>query len=137
MLIFTESASEKTPLKQSCFFQLFEEMSKLTDASNLVLPSTTLADNCYREMFYNCKALTTAPTLPATTLVNYCYWSLFNGCSSLNSITVYANDISANNCTSNWLLGVANSGTFHNLGTATYEKDSIDGIPVGWTEVKS
>ena len=87
-------------------------------------------------MFYNCKALTTDPTLPATTLADSCYWSLFNGCSSLNSITVYADDISATNCTSSWLSGVASTGTFNNYGSATYTKDSVSGIPTGWTEVK-
>ena len=124
-----------TTLAYGCYQGMFKDCSNLTIAPEL--PSTTLVDNCYREMFYNCKALTTVPTLPATTLADYCYWSLFNGCSSLNSITVYANDISASDCTKNWLLGVANSGTFRNLGSATYETDSVNGIPVGWTEVKS
>ena len=57
--------------------------SKVTDASNLILPATTLTEHCYREMFKGCTSLITAPKLPATTLVNYCYMNIFGGCTSL------------------------------------------------------
>ena len=43
----------------------------------------TMAPSCYRTMFFNCTALTTAPTLPATTLASGCYQNMFNGCTSL------------------------------------------------------
>ena len=101
------------------------------------LPATTLSNGCYQYMFSICTSLVNAPTLPATTLANKCYNALFYGCSKLNHLTVYANDISATNCTSNWLSGVASSGTFRNLGSATYDIDSPSGIPTGWTEVKN
>ena len=55
----------------------------LLDASKLLLPATTLTDNCYESMFRNCTALTTAPELPATTLEWDCYKSMFYGCTSL------------------------------------------------------
>ena len=100
------------------------------------LKSTILGDYCFKWIFKNCTSLISAPELPATTLANYCYQQIFYNCSKLNSITVYADDISATNCTSNWLSGVASSGTFHNLGSATYTTDSASGIPTGWTEVK-
>ena len=61
---------------------------------------------------------------------------MFFGCSKLNSITVYADDISATDCTDYWLSKVASSGTFRNLGTATYPTGT-SGIPTGWTEVKN
>ena len=61
---------------------------------------------------------------------------MFKNCASLNSITVYANDISASDCTYSWLLGVASTGTFRNLGSATYSRDA-SGIPAGWTEVRN
>ena len=56
------------------------------------------------------------------------------GCTKLNSITTYANNIGAEECTRWWLESVASSGTFHNLGTATYDSGG-DGIPTGWTVV--
>ena len=122
-----------TTLGQYCYSSMFRYCSSLTSAPEL--PATTLASNCYYGMFRYCSSLTSAPELPATTLASNCYYSMFQGCTSLNSITVYAEDISASNCTTDWLTNVASSGTFRNLGSATYDRGP-SGIPVGWTEVK-
>ena len=124
-----------TKLAPYCYKNLFENCSSLTSASEL--PATTLVEGCYQGMFNSCTHLTTAPTLPAKKLATYSYRYMFSSCSKLNSVTSYANDISATECTHWWLDSVASTGTLHNLGTATYEKDSLDGIPVGWTEVKN
>jgi hypothetical protein len=109
--------------------------------TNLVTPpsiqATVLSGNqCCAGMFMNCTSLTSTPALSATTLVSNCYQVMFKNCTSLTSVTTYANDISAYNCLSNWLYGVAATGTFHNLGTATYPSGD-SGIPSGWTEVNS
>ena len=127
--------SETTP-KSNMFCNLFNNNKNIVDASNLKLPYTRLEWSCYGALFDGCSSLTTAPELPATTLASSCYYNMFRYCSSLNSITVYANDISATNCTSSWLSGVASSGTFHNLGTAIYPTGP-SGIPSGWTEIKN
>ena len=127
---------DTVPLSHSCFFGLFRDNIATTDVSGLKFGNKTLITGCYREMFTNCSKITTAPELPATTLVESCYKNIFYRCENLNSITVYANDISATNCTTDWLYGVASSGTFRNLGSATYPTNSTSGIPVGWTEVK-
>ena len=66
------------------FYELFKYCS-VTSAKNLVLPATTLAQYCYREMFGNCKRLTTAPELPATTLASNCYYHMFQDCSGLTT----------------------------------------------------
>ena len=124
-----------TKLAPYCYKNLFENCQSLTSAP--ALPATTMATGCYQGMFNSCKHLTTAPTLPAKKLATYSYRYMFSSCSKLNSVTSYANDISATECTHWWLDSVASTGTLHNLGTATYEKDSIDGIPTGWTEVKN
>lgn len=124
-----------TKLAPYCYKNLFENCYSLTSASEL--PATTMVEGCYQGMFNSCTHLTTAPTLFAKTLATYSYRYMFSSCSRLNSVTSYANNISATECTHWWLEGVASSGTLHNLGTATYEKDSINGIPTGWTEVKS
>jgi hypothetical protein len=117
-----------------CYSSMFVSCTSLTTAP--ALPATTLADSCYSSMFVNCTSLTTAPVLPATTLNNFCYGGMFYGCTSLKSVTTYANDISASLCLSDWLGDVAATGTFHNLGSATYP-NGTSGIPSGWTEVKS
>ena len=121
-----------TTLAGSCYSNMFYGCTSLTTAPEL--PATTLANYCYSNMFIRCSSLTTAPALPATTLAIYCYSSMFNGCTKLNSITVYAQDISATDCTTNWLLGVASTGTFNNMGFAPFSKGA-SGIPSGWTEV--
>ncbi len=61
------------------------EEQKLVDASNLVLPFTTLADYAYESMFALCTSLTSAPELPATTLAFECYLNMFEYCFSLTT----------------------------------------------------
>ena len=121
-----------TTLADYCYYGMFKYCSKLTTAPEL--PATKLATGCYSGMFRSCTSLVNAPTLPATTLVNKCYNYMFGDCSKLNSITVHAGNISASDCTNNWLYGVASSGTFNNMGFASF-KTGASGIPNGWTEV--
>ena len=118
----------------NCFKQMFYNCSKLTKAPEL--PATELSERCYKELFYGCTSLVNAPELPAKSLSYECYRELFYGCSKLNSLTVYADYNSSLDCTTDWLSGVASLGTFRNLGSATYEKDSPSGVPSGWIEVK-
>ena len=124
-----------TTLKTSCYRALFARCTSLVNAPTL--PATTLADGCYWELFFGCTSLINPPELPAKTLTTSCYQSLFYGCSKLNNITVYANNISATNCTTDWLSGVASSGIFNNYGSATYTVNSPSGIPTGWAENKN
>ena len=68
------------------FNYLFSDCTGLTDASNLLLPATTLARWCYFGMFCRCTSLTTVPELPATTLADYCYLQMFDSCTSLTQV---------------------------------------------------
>ena len=121
-----------TTLAVSCYTQMFSGCTSLTTAPEL--PATTLISNCYSQMFFGCTSLTTAPVLPATTLAQWCYDYMFSGCSSLNSITCMATNITAINCTSNWLSGVAATGTFIKPASMNgWTRNSADGIPTGWT----
>ena len=122
-----------TKLAYECYRYMFSDCTSLTTAPTL--PATKLASYCYSSMFRHCTSLTTAPALPATRLESNCYYSMFYDCIKLNSITVFADDISATNCTNGWLKNVASSGTFINFGSATYTANSPSGIPSGWTEV--
>ena len=117
----------------SCYNSMFNGCTSLTTAPEL--PATTLANGCYSNMFYGCSSLTTAPELPATTLKYGCYQNMFRNCSSLNYIKCLATDISANNCTSNWVNGVASSGTFVKDASMTGWTSGVNGIPNGWTVV--
>lgn len=97
------------------------------------MPATTLVNYCYQYMFYNCTALTTAPTLPATTLTQYCYYSMFQGCTNLNRIECLATNISALNCTVNWVANVAATGTFIKNPSMSSWTTGSSAIPLGWT----
>jgi len=79
----TDFTTATTLSSSDTFNRLFFNCTGLTDASNLVLPATTLTNNCYYDMFNGCTGLTTAPELPATTLANFCYAYMFYGCTSL------------------------------------------------------
>ena len=57
----------------------------LMDASELLLPATTLLYGCYEGMFANCVNITSAPELPATTLAERCYYGMFQGCTSITT----------------------------------------------------
>jgi hypothetical protein len=87
---------------------------------------------CYANMFKGCTSLTTAPELPATTLKNGCYVNMFQDCTSLSAITCLATDISVSNCTSNWVNGVAASGTFTKAENMTSWATGANGIPNNW-----
>ena len=119
-----------TILAEECYHSMFCGCTALTTAPEL--PATTLSDYCYRSMFFGCKSLTNAPQLPAATLAKECYRGLFYSCNKINEITMLATDISATDCLSNWVSGVASSGTFYKNANATWTVSGASGIPVGW-----
>ena len=121
-----------TTLEDFCYAFMFEKCSNLSSAT--ALPATILEDNCYDRMFNGCTSLTTAPELPATTLATACYREMFKGCEKLNFVTCLATDISAKNCTTDWLYGVAASGTFTKAAGSSWSTGP-SGIPSGWDVV--
>ena len=121
-----------TTVSSYCYANMFYGCTSLTTASE-TLPATTLVDHCYYSMFYGCTSLTTAPELPATTLTNYCYYNMFRGCTSLNYIKCLATNISATHCTTDWVDGVAASGTFERDANMLDWTTGTSGIPSGWT----
>jgi len=86
-LLDEEGFATKTDLPEATFVfsGLFSENTTLTDASELLLPATTLTVGCYYGMFNGCTSLTTAPKLPATTMATGCYRGMFEGCTSLTT----------------------------------------------------
>ena len=120
-----------TTLANFCYYGMFSGCTSLTTAPKL--PATTLADKCYYRMFWNCTSLTTASELPATALAVGCYYNMFMGCTHLNYIKCLATDISATDCTTNWVYGVASSGTFVKNVSMKSWTTGDSGIPSGWT----
>ena len=119
-----------TTLADDCYSYMFYGCTSLTIAPEL--HATTLADSCYESMFDGCISLTTAPELHATTLAYDCYYNMFKGCSKLNYIKMLATDISARRCLSNWVDGVASTGTFVKAVSMTTLPSGVSGIPNGW-----
>ncbi len=95
----------KTLDKSHCYYKLFDGCSALTDVSNLLLPATTLAGNCYNSMFYGCTSLIAAPELPATTIAMYCYRYMFEGCTNLTTAPELPATELANFCYSSMFNG--------------------------------
>jgi len=123
-----------TTLADECYASMFRSCSALTSAPEL--PATTLAQSCYSSMFGGCTSLTSAPALPATTLVDRCYSWMFGGCTSLSSGTCLATSgINTNNSTVNWLNSVSSTGTFTKAAGSTWP-EGASGIPSGWTVVE-
>ena len=123
-----------TTLADSCYNRMFYGCTSLTSAPEL--PATTLANYCYSYMFSGCDSLTTAPELPATTLAEGCYQTMFSGCSNLNTIKLgYTGNFAdaPSDAFSNWVSGVASTGTFYYNGSDTTTGTSA--IPTGWTVV--
>lgn len=110
-LLYGDNFSGQTSLsgKDYAFTSLFNGCTTLTSAENMILPATTLVSNCYKKMFYNC--------------------------TNLSSITCLATDISASDCTSNWVSGVSSTGTFTKSASMISWSTSVNGIPDNWTVV--
>ena len=120
-----------TNLAEYCYYNMFRSCYGLTQVP--VLPATTLAEGVYANMFYNCNKLVAAPDLPAPTLATYCYNSMFRGCHKLNSVKCLATNISASECTKDWLYNAPATGDFYTPVSTAWLIDNDDGIPTGWT----
>lgn len=135
-----------TSLAEACYQRMFGN-SGLEEAPEL--PAMNLEVMCYQYMFEGCTSLENAPVLPATTLNYWCYEKMFNGCSSLNDIKMMGaqvkkdtwtgyklvdltNDNIGSYCTE-WVNGVAASGTFVKNPEAVWDATGPNGIPEGWT----
>ena len=119
-----------TTLSANCYDSMFYGCTSLTQAPEL--HATTLAECCYISMFECCTNLTQAPELPATTLARSCYYAMFSDCTSLNYIKCLATDISASNCTNNWVAGVSATGDFYAPASIVWTQ-YVSGMPAGWT----
>lgn len=102
-----------TTLTENCYYRMFYGCTSLTTAP--ALPATTLAQSCYDSMFSGCTSLTAAPTLPATTLTPYCYYRMFENCTSLTQAPVFPDAYTHRSCCSQMFLGCTSLTTAHTL----------------------
>ena len=88
-----------TTLASQCYSNMFKGCTSLVSAPEL--PATTLANDCYSLMFQGCTSLVSAPSLPATTLASQCYSSMFSGCTALVAAPSLPATTLASQCYSN------------------------------------
>ena len=93
-----ESGGHPT-LANYCYKYMFYGCNSITQAP--ALPATTLATSCYNGMFSGCTSLTKAPALPATTLAKYCYSNMFSDCISLTQAPALPATTLATSCYAN------------------------------------
>ena len=126
------------------FCSMFYNNSHLTSVNDLVMPATTLREECYAYMFEGCSKLVTAPTLPALTGATNCYKEMFKGCTYLKYIRVMLADPQNGAFTTDWLptwtneqiaAGEATQGIFFYNSSATTWPTGANGIPNGWTAI--
>ena len=121
----------------NAFYGLFAGAENLVNNAErqLVLPATTLTEGCYQDMFYGCKGIEKAPVLPAPKLEKGCYQEMFYDCAKLNHVKCLATDISAENCTKNWLTNAGTEATGEKVleTLVPMTPNSDDGVPTGWT----
>ena len=122
----------------SCYKRMFFGCTSLTTPPPQ-LPATQLSSSaCYGDMFNGCTSLTYSPEIFATSFSSSATWalgSMFKGCTQLSTIKIhYTGNFTSgvpNNAFTDWVNGVAGSGTFYYDGTDTTRGDSA--IPEGWT----
>jgi hypothetical protein len=158
-LVYGDNFINQYTLSSNYTFCSMFKLSNVISAENLILPATALSQYAYRAMFSNAYSLNVAPALPATTLntgvyyymfencafstapellaptlANSCYFSMFIGCSNLNYVKCLSTNISATNCTQNWLKTTASQGTFVQADGTSWSR-GVNGIPTNWTAV--
>lgn len=127
-----ENLLPATYLNDYCYCGMFGECTGLTTIPKNLLPSKKLSSACYSSMFYGCTNLVNAPDLPATSIFSSCYSGMFYGCSKLNYVKALFTNTPGSS-TSDWLKGVASSGTFVKNAAATWNVVGTSGVPEGWT----
>lgn len=137
--IFRESNISKAPklpvsriIPSTCYANMFNKCRSLTDVSNIELSADEIGINACLQMFYLCMSINEAPVLKIKTLSDNCYKSMFNGCTHLYYIKCLATDISAPDCTYNWVKGLSDTGVFYKSANMSDWTTGINGIPEGW-----
>ena len=107
----------------------------LRDASELLLPATTMTWACYSSLFYQNSRLTYMPaTLPATILAGYCYDHMFGRCCQLTdySLTVKAPILSVATLVEGCYGGMFNGCTYLNHVECLVTDISASNCVYGW-----
>ena len=131
-----------TTLAKNCYQQMFFGCTSLAKAPEL--PATTPAIGSYEGMFSGCTSLTESPKLQikassnAVVINGGVYKEMFKGCSALKKVTFLITgtelDVTLPSAVmTDWLSGVAATGTFYKSSNIKTYATGASGIPNGWT----
>ena len=82
--------------------------------------------------------MTKAPELPAPTLADYCYQNTFYNCKALKKVKVGFYDWeSGRNATTSWLTNVSSVGVFECPPALDCSARDASHVPAGWTIVRT
>jgi hypothetical protein len=95
-IVYGDITLPSVSLSQGCYLDMFRGCTNLQSTPEL--PAETLALSCYDGMFRGCTSLTTAPVIQATTLAPFCCEFMFYGCTRLTEIPILPATTLANNC---------------------------------------
>lgn len=113
---------------------LFQNCTALVDVSNLILKSKDGNRGFYYHLFDGCSNIEKSPVIQLETFnIRDIMGYMFQNCSKLNHITAMLLTTPSFSFTSNWVNGVAASGTFVKNKDATWDVTGKNGIPTGWT----
>lgn len=113
------------------YCNMFQNCSNMTKAP-LVIPVVTTVGTSWpmAGMFIN-TPITKSPYFKTTTITNSSFQEMFNGCSNLSEIKLDYTGSFGTGAFTNWVSGVAASGTFYYNGS--YTGRGTNAIPSGWT----
>ncbi len=107
----TENASSRIALNKDC--EVYGNIMSLLGpdfATNTTLPGNNTFAYLFSGQTHLKNSAEEGLYLPATTLTDGCYKGLFKGCTGLSRVVVNATDISASNCLTEWVSGIAGAG---------------------------
>ena len=116
-----------------CFANLFENCTALNSAPSL--SATTLANSCYYFMFAGCTGLTNAPSLPSMTLTDSCYDHMFRGCTALTQAPSLPAKTLANSCYGFMFSGCTGLTSLPSLPATTLAPFCYNNMFKGCTEL--
>ena len=135
-LIYGDNFIGQTTLSSSYNFVSIFKSSKVVNASNLILPATTLTSSCYNGMFSGCTSLVAAPTLSATTLASSCYSNMFKNCTSLTAAPeLPATTLTGTYCYSYMFIGCTSLTAAPELPATTLTSDCYGYMFYGCTSL--
>ena len=116
------------------FEMLFYENATIFDASELILPATTLTGACYRSMFAK-SSLRSAPRFTIdVTPIDHAFDQMFSNCSHISYIVCYFTNVTEGNMYA-WLSGVSSNGNFIKKSGVEWSR-GISGIPTNWNVIE-